>query len=191
MSWYYDYYLAEKNPETGLYEPLGPFDKDGKWLCAVSRSRSFASDMHERFDALHEEQCDENLLHHLRTSWGGDIDWHYVTIAPLSELPKGDILKRVYVRVSDIEHIEHDGYFDYWPDEISVDEYVARKQAQLEFNCEPLKDCEGNELTPIWEYTYYPYISTEGEEYEAYLIRIAAGLFDTWGRDIYVILQQG
>lgn len=198
MSWYYTYYLAERDKDTGLLVPLGPFDKDGKLMHVLCKSRSFASHLHERFWGIKQDDCDSAMV---KALFGDneieESDWRYVSACSLSALPDGDILKRVYVKVSDIAYMESDDY-DGWSDvdEISVAEYTSRRENQLAFNCEPFKDCEGNECTPIWEYAYYPYIDRDSEEYEAYIIRNEFSMIyeNNWDKrdcDAYAVLVQG
>ena len=47
MSYYYNYYLGYV--KDGRVFSLGPFDYSGKLKALLSRSRSFASDLHDRF----------------------------------------------------------------------------------------------------------------------------------------------
>ena len=49
MSWYYDYYICRKSKDDGKIYPFGPFDYNGKFFPALSKSRSFTSDLHEYF----------------------------------------------------------------------------------------------------------------------------------------------
>ena len=50
ISWYYCYTLAIKSKKDNKIYPLGPFDNKGEWKYIIERSRSFASDLHERFE---------------------------------------------------------------------------------------------------------------------------------------------
>ena len=61
MSYYYTYYLAYKDKNDGLVYPFGPFNKEGKLASILCKSRSFASDLHERFRYLKPELISDSL----------------------------------------------------------------------------------------------------------------------------------
>ena len=60
MSWYVNFYLGIMDKEKKI-KPLGPFDMDGELCCVRSTSRSFTTDLHERFDILRREQFTDDL----------------------------------------------------------------------------------------------------------------------------------
>lgn len=193
MSWYYTYYLAKRDKKTGKLLPFGPFDEEGKWVPVLSKSRSFASDMHESFHRIHQSECSDNIVEKFSHggAFGSDM-WNLQSL-PFDDLPSGPIIKRRYIRISDAVRIEREGDLnvDDVYDTLSLLEYRARAAAQERFGCEPPKDCEGEELTPIWEYMYYPYIDVNSKEYEAFIIRLAADMLDTWNESVYVLLSEG
>lgn len=55
MSYYYTYYLGRRETATGKVGLAGPYDKDGRAVSIMSKSRSFASDLHEDMLPLAEE----------------------------------------------------------------------------------------------------------------------------------------
>ena len=70
MSYYYTYYLGYER--EGKIYPLGPYDCFGKLRDVVNRSRSFASDLHERFWPVKEEEISDELRKEFEyTDWEG------------------------------------------------------------------------------------------------------------------------
>ena len=59
MSYYYNYYVGYK--KDGKIYPWGPYNANGKLEPMVSRSRSFASDLHEEFYAVSDKEVSEEL----------------------------------------------------------------------------------------------------------------------------------
>ncbi len=106
MSWYYDYYICRKSKDDGKIYPFGPFDYNGKFFPALSRSRSFASDLHEYFRDIstsnERKQISEELIKKIHEGLsetdyeefyeGSDhYFWSYLSY---EELPKGDYIKK-------------------------------------------------------------------------------------------------
>ena len=214
ISWYYDYYLIYKNKEDGKFYPFGPFDYEGDYKDVLSKSRSFASDLHEEFIDIRSAEdrkalVSEELLKTIHNGldeeecqkfYEGDNDfyWSYLHI---DELPKGDYIKKGYVLIEDIERCEDpDAYFEGFYDVLSPDMYARKLENELKFGRpRPQKDCEGEEYTPhsVADYSFYMWVDNTSKEYDAYIIRRALGYMremyelDHGDEEIYVLLVQG
>lgn len=59
MSYYYNYYLGYK--KDGKFYPMAPYDRKGKLESILWKSRSFASDLHEDFRIIKNEDISDEL----------------------------------------------------------------------------------------------------------------------------------
>ena len=187
MSWYVDYYIGYRTPEGKIY-PLGHFDSFGRLHSVLTKSRSFASDLWERFDRISlEETTDEIRNNFPNPSMYYESDnpeeeppwcfWIY-----LEDLPTGSYLKKGYFLQDDISRYERDeGYFDGFYHMLTPAEYVRKMEAELKFGApKPKKDEYGEEYIEhsCDEYSYYVYPDYESQEYEAMVIREAAEAYE-------------
>lgn len=219
MSWYYSYYLTRKNKEDGKLYPLGPFDYKNDFKCALSRSRSFASDLHEQFteiksaedrksliseelfNSIYDYGTDEDNENYIKKFYDGERDY-LLSYLPFKDLPKGDYIKKGYVLIDDIECYENDkdGYFEGFYGVISPSIYAKKLENELKFGApKPYKDEYGETITPksMSEYSYYVWPDYECIEYECHAIRQTAySVVDSWDiengtEDVYIVLTQG
>lgn len=219
MSWYMTYYLIRKDPKDGKLYPLGPFDYKNDFKCALSRSRSFASDLHEQFtridsaedrksliseelfNAIYDYGTDEDNENYIKEFYDGERDyiWSYL---PFKDLPKGDYIKKGYVLIDDIERYENDkdGYFDGFYGVLSPSVYAKKLENELKFGApKPYEDEFGETITPksMSEYSYYVWPDYDCIEYECHAIREAVySIVDSWDiedgtEDVYILLTQG
>lgn len=217
MSWYFTYALTYKNKEDGKLYPLGPFDYKGDYKNVLSKSRSFASALHERFTPIDSAEDRKSLiseeLFKVKTGWEGEEEKEYAeeffngegywmwSYLPIEDLPEGDYIKRGYVLIDQIEEYEKDeGYFEGFYPVLTPQIYAKKLENELKFGRpKPKKDCEGNEIEEhsVSEFSYYAWVDRESEEYEAYKIREALYLLRTWyniengDEELYVLLTQG
>ena len=176
MGWYVSYYLGYKTKEGKIY-PFFPFDSTGKLHPIVTKSRSFASDLWERFERVTAEEVTEELKKHFPKGREDNSDIPWCFWLDVNELPMGSVVKKGYYLQEDISRYENnkeyfDGFFEY----LTPDEYVRKMESELKFGIpKPKKDCEGNELEmySCGEYSYYAYVDTDSAEYEAFLIKRA------------------
>ena len=61
MSYYYNYYVGQRNKETGKFTTVAPYDADGKPMCLLWKSRSYASDLHEDFTPIFSKKMEDKL----------------------------------------------------------------------------------------------------------------------------------
>ena len=71
MSYYYNYYIGYQTPDKKIY-PIGPFDAKGNIHSALTRSRSFASNLHDEFYYINEKSVTDELIDALGYAWEGE-----------------------------------------------------------------------------------------------------------------------
>ena len=195
MSYYYNYYVGYK--KDGKIYPWGPYNANGKLEPMVSRSRSFASDLHEEFYAVSDKEVSEELRKEFEYE-----DWtkvKRVDVKYLSEkdLPTGSYIKTGYFLIKDVQAYENDecGNFEGFYDVISPEVYAAKLQHEMTFGKnQPNKDDEGYEYTEpnASDYMYYAYPDHDTKEYESFILRqLIEALRDyRMGNDVeYVVLE--
>lgn len=178
MSYYYNYYIGYKNKETGMIYLHGPYMYGNKLRPALSRSRSFASSLHERFYPIPEESKSESI----NKAFTQSEYYPPLEYLPFSELPNGSFMKRGYFLVEDVARyeselesgerfIEFDGFCDHISPtvyaEMLKNEIMCGKYEQPEDEEEPTKYNAS-------DYMYYAYPDYMSEEWEAEVLRMAA-----------------
>ncbi len=183
MSYYYNYTIGYER--DGKLYPLGPYDASGKIRYALSRSRSFASDLHQRFGLVGEDQISDDLRNCLtHTGFDGKTYMPDVRYLYLDELPSGDYIKKGYFLIEDVVRYEESkDSFDLFYDRLSPVVYSAMVQNEKMFGKpEPTEDEFGTEYTPhsVADYMFYAYPDYYSEEYEASLLREMADILDNY-----------
>ena len=188
MSYYYNYYIGYKH--NGKIYPLGPYDCNGKLKDVVSRSRSFASDLHESFDFVDENMISDELRKEFEyEDWNGNkkVDVKYL---PLKELPYGDFISKGYFLIDSVreyEKGEDDFENDLEYDKVDPVVYAAMVKNEIVFGKpSPKKDIEGGEMEVhgASDYMYYAYPNYSGKEYEAFVIRQVAEMLGEFNRNL-------
>ena len=178
MSYYYNYYIGYSH--DGKICPLGPYDAFGKLRCVLSRSRSFASDLHEDFRDVPEGMISDELRKEFEyENWEGrkEID---VRFLEYENLPGDDFIRKGYFLIEDVAEYEkeHDSEGLFY-DCLSPTVYHAKAANEMKFGRPgPLKDCEGEEYIPkaAADYMYYSYPDYRSKEYEVFLIKTVADI---------------
>lgn len=196
MGYYYSYRIGIEL--DGKIYPYGPFNSNGKLCDVVSRSRSFASDLHEMFTDIPKDMFSDKLI---ETDILPD-DFPTAKYIRLSDLPTGDYIKRGYFLIEDVKRYEEDNSlvgYEIFFDHLSPEVYSAMMQNEAMFGKpKQVLDSEGNDITPhsASDYMYYAYPDYSCKEYEAFLIREVAEMlsyfdWDTAGGKLVVILTEG
>lgn len=193
MSWYVDYYVGYRDKDGKIY-PLAPFDAFGELHPIITKSRSFASDLWEKFTRVTLEETTEELKKHFPDgniySWGEKSEekeeppWCF-WLDP-EELPTGSYLKKGYFLQEDIAQYErsledNSVYFGGFYHMLTPAEYARKMEAELKFGIpKPKKDDEGNEFEVYGcgEYSFYVYPDYESAEYEASVIKDILYMFE-------------
>lgn len=205
ISWYYTYYIGYKDKNDVLY-PLGMFDYTGYMHPVFSKSRSFASDLHEIFipiksgDMISDELMKAWRREYYDSTTKDDLV-HYVSYCPVSQLKYRDITKRGYYLIEDIERYLKDEYGDLdeiFYDYLSPELYAIKMESEQKFGPPPpTTDCEGYEYTPhsVRDYAYFVYIDHNSVEYETNQLLDAVDVYDyveiPEGAERVIILSQG
>ena len=187
MSYYYNYYIGYKTKENKIY-PLGPYDAFGKMHPVFYKSRSFASDLHEDFRRVQDEQMTEELKKEFAyEDWNGEIKVQNLNYLPVSELPSGDYVRRGYFLIEDIAEYERTGdTWDLFYDYLTPAVYLMRLQNELIFGPtlkrekEDDEDREDAEETkrPCSDYSCFAYVDPNSREYETHMLRIALQAYE-------------
>ena len=192
MSWYVDYYVGYRDKDGKIY-PLAPFDAFGNLHPIITKSRSFASDLWEKFTRVTLDETTDELKKHFPDgdiySWETDekeeqSPWCF-WLDP-EDLPKGSYFKKGYFLQEDIAQYErsltdNNVYFGGFYEMLTPAEYARKMESELKFGIpEPKKDCEGNEFEvhSCGEYSFYIYPDYESAEYEASAIRDILDMFE-------------
>lgn len=194
MSWYVDYYVGYKTKEGKIY-PLAPFDAFGNLYPIITKSRSFASDLWERFVRVTLEETTEELKKHFPDDdMYGYVDDNkekeeqppWVFWLDVEDLPKGSYLKKGYFLQDDISQYERsledeNVWFDGFYHMLTPSEYTRKMESELRFGVpKPKKDFEDNEFEvhSCGEYSFYVYPDYDSMEYEAWRIRQVLNEFE-------------
>lgn len=183
MSYYYNYKIGYEL--DGQLYPLGPYDCNGKLHDVVSRSRSFASDLHRDFMPVPDKMISEALRKQFEyTDWDGKahVDVKYL---PLDELPDGDFVKHGYYLIDDVQAYEQDHDLDdVFYNHLSPTVYAARAEQEARFGKPgPQLDDAGEQYIPYAasDFMYYAFPDDRCKEYEAFLIRETAFMLSDYG----------
>lgn len=173
MSYYYDYYIGYK--KDGKLYPWGIYDAEGKIHPVLSRSRSFASDLHETFINVSPAMVSDKLRSDFgSTDWNGEkvVDVRYL---PVDDLPRGSYIKTGYFLIKDVNAYEQDyDWFEGFGRPLSPQIYAVLLDKELKFGKnQPQKDDEGFEYTEpnASDYMFYCYPDYDCKEYEVFLLR--------------------
>ncbi len=191
MGWYVEYYIGYKTKD-GKIIPLGPYDCFGDIKPILTKSRTFSSNLWEKFNRVSLDETSEEL----RNCFSENVPFLENTTVDgekaiwcfwldVDDLPKGSYIKKGYYLQSDIAMYEKcldmDEDFDGFYDMLTTNEYLRKMEAELKFGInKPQKDDEGYEIIkhPCCDYSFYAWPDYDSEEYEACLIRNAVRMFD-------------
>ena len=187
MSYYYNYYIGFI--KNGKIYPLGPYDHRGELSPALSRSASSASDLHESFQFVAENQISDELRKAFEYEEYNGNKVMRVKYLPLKELPSGSFIKTGYFLIENVNRYEKDDDFnaeDLAWDSVDPVTYAAMMKNEIVFGQpKPKLDIEGNELEvhSASEYMYYAYPDYRSEEYEAHIIRQFADALEFYDKE--------
>ena len=204
MSYYFSYYLGYE--KDGRIYPLGVYDCEGKIHSVISRSASYASDLHYEPVPVPDGMASEELRKEFmcKDIWGNDVLG--IKYMYLDDLPSGDFVKSGYCLEEDVEEYLGSGadgsdMFDL--DDIrynmlTPDEYAAKAAHELKHGRPKAKKDEFGEVIPVHsckEYMYFMFPDYYCAEWEAYIIRTAALMYEyakvTEGARIVVLMTEG
>lgn len=185
MSYYYNYYIGYKFDDK-IY-PFGNYNSKGHIVDVLSRSKSFASDLHNRFYCVKKEMYSEELIKDFQYYYEDDSELNLgLKYLPINELPTGSYIKKGYFLLEDIERYEKENdawdiFYDYL-DPITYNRYLDNefrfgKPVELE-------DADGEKYTrSMANYAFYAYPDYSSEEYESWFLREVASNYE-YDRDL-------
>lgn len=184
MSYYYNYTIGIMDKE-GKIKPYGPYDANGNLRYVIERSRSFASDLHEDFLCVQENQITDELYKEFSyTDWDESkkINIKYL---PVEDLPKGSYLIKGYFLIEDVQKYEENGnnIDDLICNMITPTIYAEKLKKEYMFGKnEPEEDDEGYKYTEpnASDYMYYVVEDYYSKEYEASVIRNVADILNDY-----------
>lgn len=192
MSYYYNYYVGYTK-DNKIY-PWGPYDANHKLNCALSRSRSFASDLHNEFSVVSKEQISDELRKQFEyTDWENNIKMQQVKYLPVKDLPSSNFIQKGYFLIKDVDEYERDEYAcggDYFYNKLTPQVYAAKLDAQLKFG--PNKPDEDGYTEPnASDYMYYVYPDFNCMGYEVHVLQMFVSALESYSLDCndYVILE--
>jgi len=199
MSYYYNYFIGYIL--EGKIYPLGPYTANGKRRDVVSRSRSFASDLHEDFYVIRDEMISDELRKDYEyETYEGEKEMPKLKYLRVSELPKESYIRKGYFLIKDVVlYEEGDGDSDeLFYDRISPSVYAGMMKNEITFGKpEDEYDAEGEKIEhhSARDYMYYAYPDYFSREYEAEMLRVTAGMLDEYdlpkGSELVVIEDEG
>ena len=193
MSYYHSYFLGYMKNDK-IY-PYGPFDFRGRMKPIIEKSRSFASDLHNDFWIVQDNQITDELREQFEyEDWQGRFT--NVRYLPVEDLPSDDYIKKGYFLIEDVQAWETEGDDSLFYHMISPTIYAEKMRNELIFGKnQPKKDIEGNEYTEpnASDYVYYAAPWYNSREYEAHLLQEAAGAmydYDFFNDDVKMVILE-
>lgn len=187
MSYYYDYYIGYE--KDGKIYPLGPYDSFGTLKPALSRSRSFASDLHKMFYRVRPEKKSKQLQEALGyLSSDEEMEIKYL---PISELPSESYIKSGYFLIKEVEDYLRTEDSTSFSQSMDSCIYAARQQNELLFSGRNDKiENEDGDTYRCSDFMYFAFPDYFSKEYESFVLRsFLESLLTDKLVDRYVILE--
>lgn len=182
MSYYYCYTIGIMDKEDKI-KPFGPYDANGNLKYIIEKSRSFASDLHEDFYKVKEEQVTDELRKQFSyKEWDGKEKLE-VKYLPIENLTTKSYLKKGYFLIDDVQAWEQGGDDSLFCNMITPEVYAEKMRNELTFGKnQPKKDEYDNKYTDpnASDYMYYAAIDYNSKEYEAEQLRNVAVILENY-----------
>ena len=187
MSYYYNYFIGYKH--NGKIYPLGPYTAAGKRKDVISRSRNYASELHEELWFLSDDMISDELRKEYEfENYEGNKVMPPLKYMELTSLPKGSYIRKGYFLIKDVDLYEKsEDPEDLFYESMSPAAYAAMAKNEMLFG-EPEDefDCEGEKIErhSAGEYMFYAYPDYSSKEYEAEVLRTVANMLHDYSREI-------
>lgn len=176
---------------------LGPFDNNGNLCSILVKSRSYASNLHEKFRKISDDEISDDIRKHFeyRDDYTGKniVD---LKVLEVDKLPSGEFVKSGYVLIDDVKAYEN-GEDDVFYGVLSPTVYAAKANNERIFGKnEERTDEYGDKYHEpnASEYMYYAWVDKNSEEFEACIIRGVYHMMVDYEEDgfkYFVLLSEG
>lgn len=196
MSYYYHYYLGYIK-DNKIY-PWGLFSADGKLSPVLSKSRSFASNLHDFFNIAKKDQISDELRKYFEyKNWNEEIVMDTIKYLAVEDLPSGSFIKTGYFLIEDVKKYEetHDNT-ELFFETITPIIYAEMLKNELIFGTPSLATDEeiNRDIYPKYsasDYMFYAYPDYDSAEYESTILqKVMESMRDYSMKDItWIIIE--
>ena len=182
MSYYYNYYVGQRNKATGKFTAVEPYDADGEPMCLLWKSSSFASDLHEDFYPIHSKEMEDKLKSFscfVPSSMADeeyDQGYYKVKYMPYNDFQLFQPFRNGYVLTEDVISYSTDAgcdFGEYARDILTPEQYAAFAHSYMTSKktrnvYDPATD-EEIECNPS-DYMLFNWVDYDGRQYEQWSI---------------------
>lgn len=182
MSYYYNYYVGQRNKETCKFTTVEPYDANGEPMCLLWKSSSFASDLHEDFYPIYSKDMENRLksfscfIPSSMTDEDYDKDYYKVKYMPYNEFQLSEPFRKGYVLTEDVINYSTDAgcdFSEYARDILTPEQYAAFAHSYMASKktrnvYDPATD-EEIECNPS-DYMLFNWVDYDGRQYEQWSI---------------------
>lgn len=183
MSYYYNYYVGQRNKETGKFTTVEPYDANGEPMCLLWKSRSYASDLHDDFDPIYSKDMEDRLksfscfVPSSMTDDDYDKDYYKVKYMPYNEFQLSEPFRKGYVLAEDVINYNYNDagcdFSEYARDILTPEQYAAFAHSYMTSKkrrkvYDPSSD-EEIKCTPS-DYMLFNWVDYDGRQYEQWCI---------------------
>lgn len=182
MSYYYNYYVGQRNKATGKFTTVEPYDANGEPMCLLWKSRSYASDLHEDFYPIYSKDMENRLksfscfIPSSMTDEDYDKDYYKVKYMPYNEFQLSEPFRNGYVLTEDVINYSTDAgcdFSEYARDILTPEQYAAFAHSYMASkktrNVYDSATDEEIECNPS-DYMLFNWVDYDGRQYEQWSI---------------------
>lgn len=182
MSYYYNYYIGQRNKATGKFTTVEPYDANGEPMCLLWKSSSFASDLHEDFYPIYSKDMEDRLksfscfVPSSTTDEEYDQGYYKVKYMPYNDFQLFQPFRNGYVLTEDVISYSTDAgcdFGEYARDILTPEQYAAFAHSYMTSKktrnvYDPSTD-EEIECNPS-DYMLFNWVDYDGRQYEQWSI---------------------
>lgn len=182
MSYYYNYYVGQRNKATGKFTTVEPYDANGEPMCLLWKSSSFASDLHEDFYPIYSKDMEDRLksfscfVSSSMTDEEYDQGYYKVKYMPYNDFQLFQPFRNGYVLTEDVISYSADAgcdFSEYARDILTTEQYAAFAHSYMASKktrnvYDPATD-EEIECNPS-DYMLFNWVDYDGRQYEQWSI---------------------
>ena len=182
MSYYYNYYVGQRNKATGKFTTVEPYDANGEPMCLLWKSSSFASDLHEDFYPIYSKDMEDRLksfscfVSSSMTDEEYDQGYYKVKYMPYNDFQLFQPFRNGYVLTEDVISYSADAgcdFSEYARDILTTEQYAAFAHSYMVSKktrnvYDPATD-EEIECNPS-DYMLFNWVDYDGRQYEQWSI---------------------